>query len=216
MATTAGVCYKMAGCDIQNGRLHDDCLDQIAGVKTVYFYNWNKLSVQRNPAGEIIYFGMGTVFRFEQPVTHGLALQEIRRGEGDTQYMYYQIDMTVQYVTPEFLQTLQYLRAGMWGIFFLDMEDNIRLMGADSPMVQIELIDQSGTGPGDLRWTNLSFKGMGSDYASFLEPFTTFPFDNFPDIVVIPQYEHEEGDLIYNDAGELYIVDPAETFIKYA
>ena len=198
----------MANCDIQAGRLYDDCLDDIAGVKTVYFMNHKLLEFTKNLAGEIDTLGPADVYRFEQDEWHGTAIQEIVRGSDETQYLRQQIDMTVFYINPEFYTSINYLKNGLWAIFFLDMKDKIRLMGEFTPMSQTTGIDQSGQGPGDSRYTNLSFQGITGAYAPFLEQWTNFPFDNFPDIIMHPRYDQAPGLLTYNDAGEYYKANP--------
>lgn len=197
----------MAGCDIQSGRLHDDCIEGIAGVKTVYFMKHSELSFTKNIAGEIITLGPATVFRFEQDEYHGTAIQEIVRGTDDTHYLRFQIDLTLFYMNPEFIYTINRLKAGKWAIFFLDYQDKIRLLGEVTPMYQINGIDQSGKAAGDNLYTNLAFQGDGSAYAPYLEDFTTFPFDNFPNIIVTPKYGALPGLLIYNNSSEHYKTD---------
>lgn len=206
----------MAGCDLQNGRLFDDCSkDQRAGVKTVYFFPWNKLKVEKNPAGEISYIGSGTLYRFEQDSHHGMAFQEVIRGNEDSLYLRLQIDLTVFYIDPDFYTTIQALKNGMWGIFFLDYDNKIRLLGEQSMMSQIQMIDQSGKAAGDKLFTNLAFQGAASQWAPFLEDFDQYPFDNFPEITVVPEYPIEGGYLIYNEAGDRYLTDPDPTLIIY-
>lgn len=193
-------------CELQNGRGSvDDCTDQIAGVKTVYFFRHSLLDIQKNLAGEITYIGAGDMYRFEQDQYHGLALQEIIRGQNDTQYVRQQTDMTLFYITPEFIQTIQYLKRGLWAIFFLDYEDKIRLLGEFTPMYQLDGVDQSGKKAGESFWSNLSFEGISNSFAPFLEDFTDYPFDNFePDIIMHPRYDTAPGLLTYNNAGEYY------------
>lgn len=194
-------------CDISNGRLYNDCLDDIAGVKTVFFMKHSLLTFTKNLAGEIVTLGPATVYRFEQDRSHGTAIQEIVRGTDESQYLRQQIDMTIFYMTPEFIYTINVLKRGLWAIFFLDYKDKIRLLGEFTPMAQMTGVDQSGTAPGDSLYTNLSFMGMTSFYAPFLEDFTTYPFDNFPDILVVPEYGRLPGLVLQNNAGEYILVD---------
>lgn len=175
-------------CDIQNGRLLDDCLESQAGIQTIFFFKHNQLKVEKNLAGEIISIGVGTVYRFEQDDSHGVALQEIIRGDADTQYLRQQVDLTLFYITPEYLQTVNYLKRGHWAILFLDYDNRLRLLGEYTPMTQVKMLNQSGTAAGDKKWSNLSFMGITSDFAPFLEDYANFPFDNLPGIDVIPPY----------------------------
>lgn len=188
----------MGTCDIQDGRLLNDCNSERAGVKTVYFFKYSALDVVKNLAGEIIDFGTGLLFRYEQDGFHGLAVQEIIRGEGVTSYLQFQIDFTVQYVDPAFLETINFLKVGLWAIFFLDYDDKLRLMGEFAAMTNSAGIYPSGTGPGDTRWTNLTFVGLSSDYAPFLVQSPYYPFDNFPGVVIVPPYPEIPGEILAN------------------
>lgn len=205
----------MANCDIQDGRLHDDCLESVAGIKTVFFFKHNALSITKNLAGEITSIGSGTMYRFEQDSTHGQVVQEINRGADDTQYIHFQIDFTLFYITPEFIYTINHLKNGLWAIFFLDYEDKIRCLGEFTAMYQNGGIDQSGKSAGDTLWTNLAFSGMSNAYAPYLEDFTKVPFDNMPGVIVVPPYA-EPGLLIYNNTGEKYDVDTFGNRLDYS
>jgi len=193
----------MGNCDITDGRLFADCFER-AGVKTVFFFRHSLLKPTKNPNGEIDYFGNGTLFRFEQDNDHGLAIQEIVKGDGTT-YVNFQIDMTLFYLTPGYWQTINYLKNGLWAIFFLDYEDKIRLMGEASPLQKIEGVDQSGTLPDETMYINLVFHGMGDNYAPYLEPFTDYPFDNFP-VQVVPEYFAQPNDILAN-ATDYILID---------
>jgi hypothetical protein len=194
----------MINCDLQTGRLHDDCLEDIAGAKTFYFMKHNVLSYTKNLAGEIDTLGPATVYRFEQDEVHGLVIQEIVRGSDETQYLRQQADMTMFYISQEFITTINIIKMGLWAIFFLDYKNKIRLLGEFTPMTQQGGIDQSGKAAGDRLYSNLSFMGVTGAYAPFLEDYTDFPFDNFPGIIMVPRYDTAPGLLIYNDPGEHY------------
>jgi hypothetical protein len=206
----------MANCDIQDGRLHDDCLDSVAGIKTVFFFKHNNLNVVKNMAGEITSIGTGLIYRFEQDQYHGLVVQEINRGQDLTQYVRFQIDFTMFYITPEFLYTINHIKNGLWAIFYLDYENKIRLLGEWTPMQQNGGVDDSGQAAGDTFWANLSFSGESSAYAPYLEDFTTYPFDNMTGILVSPPYGALPGLLIYNDAGEHYETDVFGNRLDYS
>ena len=189
-------------CDISDGRLLDDCSQERAGVKTVFFYRHSELDLTYDSGGKITGIGSGTLYRFEQGDAHGMAFQTITRGDGDTTYMEYQIDMTTFHLLASFLEVINALKAGSWAIFWLDNADNIRLFGAQTPMYNQQGVTQSGQGPGDTTYTNLSFVGQGQDYAPFVEEFTEFPFDNFPNSVV-PPYDTGDDYLLINDTDKL-------------
>jgi hypothetical protein len=53
----------------------------------------------------------------------------------------------------------------------------------------------------------LTFEGEENEYARFLEDYTTYPFDNFPGIVVTPRYGNEPGLVLQNTAGDFIEVD---------
>lgn len=92
-------------------------------------------------------------------------------------------------------------------MFFMDYDNKIRLVGETTPMWQIAMVDQSGTTANGNLWSNLSFQGIEGNFAPFLEDFTTYPFDNFPDIVVVPKYLAVPGLLTYDNAGEYYKIN---------
>lgn len=198
-------------CDITDGRTLDDCSQERAGVKTVFFFRHSQLDLTYNGAGEITGIGSGTLYRFEQGDVHGLAIQTITRGSGDTSYMEYQIDMTTFHLLPEFIKVIQSLKAGSWAIFWLDNADNIRLFGAQTPMYNQQGVTQSGQGPGDTTYTNLSFIGQGQDYAPFLESFDVCPFDTFSNSVV-PPYEACAHELLWNDT-EKFLINPTDKIL---
>ncbi len=196
----------MANCDITAGRLNEECQEARAGVKTVFFFKHSQLQVTKNLGGEIIGIGAGTIFRFEQDQHHGLAVQEINRN-GETQYLKQQIDFTLFFVSSQFIQTINYLKAGNWAIFFLDYRDKIRLMGEFTPMYQNGFQEQQGTGADGSQYSNLSFAGMSDRYAPFLEDYTDDPFDNFPLVDVIPRYDNLPGLILQNNTGDYIKAD---------
>lgn len=197
-------------CDLQNGRATaQDCKSESAGVRTVFFMRHSQLTYTKNLAGEIDTLGPATVFRFEQDHFHGLALQEVIRGEDMSQFVRQQIDLTIFYLDPAFLQTVQHLKLGNWAVFFMDYDNKIRLLGDATPMQQIAMVDQSGTTADGNLWSNLSHQGIASNFAPFLEDFTKYPFDNFPGIVVVPKYTAVPGLLTYNNVGEYYKINTA-------
>lgn len=199
----------MADCNINNGRLLGECLDEIAGVKTVFFMKHSFLEFTKNLAGEIATLGEASIFRFEQDEYHGQAMQEIVRGH-DSLYLRQQIDLTVFYIDPDFLYTVNVLKLGQWAIFFMDYDNKIRLLGEETSLTQTTGVDQSGRGPGDSRWSNLSFMGSASNYAPFLEDFAQYPFDNFPLINVIPEYFATDDDLLINAAGDAVQINASD------
>jgi len=197
----------MANCDIQSGRLFDDCQDNRAGVKTVFFFRHSLIqNVTRNGAGEITYFGNGTMFRFEQDGDHGLAIQEIVKSNDGSQFVRFQIDLTLFYQTPQYWTTINYLKMGRFAIFFMDYEDKIRLLGEWSAMERMEGVVESGKTAGDNLFVNLSFHGNGNEFAPYLEQFTNYPFDNFP-VGMTPPYVPSENQIIWKNANDHITID---------
>jgi hypothetical protein len=205
----------MAGCDITNGRLANDCKER-AGVKTVFFFRHSLLNnITRNGAGEITNFGNGTVLRFEQDTDHGAAMQEIvKGGDNASQFVRFQLEMTVFFVTPSFLQSLNALKNGLWAIFFMDYHDKIRLMGESTAMQETQATGQSGETAEGGKYLNMTFTGLGGEYAPYLEAFTDYPFDNFP-VGVQPPYVPGEDRILIN-ATDFLLIDNSGNKLKYA
>lgn len=193
----------MDGCDLTGGRLYSDC-DDIAGVKTVYFFKHDLLDIKKNAFGEVAEIGCGYVYRFEQDDLHGTAVQEIVRGQGETQYLRQQIDLTLFYIDKQVLPIINVLKQGSWAIMWMDYNGKIRLFGELSAMTQGEGVSQSGRSAGDRKWSNLSFVGIANNYAPFLIDFNKLPFDNIPCIEVVPEYTGKEDLLKYSDT-EYYL-----------
>lgn len=195
-------------CDITEGLLQPECLKGQAGIKTVFFFRHTSLQVTYNIDGEIDSIGTGTVFRFDQDSYHGTSTEEPQTGEaGESSFVQQQVDMTMFFIDPAFRETIDFIRRGRWAIFCLDYHGNIKLYGEQNAMKQIGGAVESGTAPGDNLYSSLVFEGVQNDYARFLAPFTTFPFDNMTGILVTPRYDNDPGLVLQNIAGDHILID---------
>jgi hypothetical protein len=195
------------GCDIQSGKLFDDCRDTMSGVKTAFFFRHSLIhNITKNASGEITYFGNGTLFRFEQDHDHGMAVQEIQKPDDGSQFLLFKISLNLIYLTPEYYTTINYLKKGRWAIFYLDYEDKIRLMGEVTAMEPMEGVSESGKTAGEKFYTTLSFHGIGDNYAPYLEQFTDYPFDNFP-VNMVPPYVPSLNKILWGSPGDHIAID---------
>jgi hypothetical protein len=202
----------MGNCDISNGRNLADCLNNRAGIKTVFFFKHSLVNVTKDAAGLITGFGSGVLYRFEQDGNNGLLFQEVQRGD-DSQFVLINIDMSLYYDAPEFMSVINHLKSGLWAVFVLDYDDKIRMAGEWSPMQETQAAGQSGTGPSDLLYTNLTFVGQSGDFIPYLEDFTEYPFDNFP-VAIIPPYVETPKEILIN-ANDYLNIDNLGNRLSY-
>lgn len=198
-------------CSINSGRLLEPCLDVIAGVRTFFFMQHDDLQYTTDADGVIIDLAPAYVFRFEQAQSQGEARQTLIRGTEESRFLYDECEAFWFRTRPDDLVLMNALRAGRWAIFYLDYERNIRLLGAETAMVAKDQRSISGQAAEDSKWFMHSYHGNSSDYAPFLAPFTEYPFDNFP-VVVVPPYV--ESELIINLAGDNLLINVADILLK--
>jgi hypothetical protein len=56
--------------------------------------------------------------------------------------------------------------------------------------------------------------GESGEYAPYLEPFTEFPFDNFP-VAVVPEYDETASLLVWKSATDFIDYDNLGNSIRY-
>lgn len=196
-------------CSITNGRLLDECL-QIAGVKTIFFGRHDQLKVTRNPSGLITGIEPIALYRFEQETGVGFATTEHFKGAGETVYVKYRLDGLWWKTRTIDVKAMNVLRAARWAMFYLDYDHNVRLMGEVTPM-----ISTNGNEATPESVFSFAFEGNGDEYPPFAEPYTDFPFDNFPNVGVVPPYRPAEGRIIYNDLLEYVLVNNNLDLLDY-
>lgn len=181
-------------CDLTSGRLIGNCQSGRAGIKTLFFTKYNDyaaLTGITEIGGEITDLGAVSIslFQFDMETNVG-SFEEtpVVSRESGTAYIQQTINMTLFYVKPADLASLNNLKKGRWVIWAMDFNNKIRMFGEGRGMVATGGSDVSGAGPGDKKGVDLILQGTNDDYAVFMEDFTDTPFDNFANVSIITNF----------------------------
>ena len=178
-------------CDLTNGRLLNECQLGRAGIKTLYFTKFNdfdSLTGIVESGGEITDLGTDPISLYQFDMQDNVGnFEEIPAStpENGTIFLTQNVTLTLFYVKPEDLASLNNLKRGRWTIWALDFQGKIRLFGRTRGMVASGGSDVSGAAPGDKKGLDLILTAAEQDYAPFMADYTTVPFDNFTNVTVV-------------------------------
>ena len=184
-------------CDLTTGRLLNDCVGGMAGIKTLFYAKLNDfraLTGITESGGEITDLGLVAidVYRFEMANNVGFFDEAVNTSrENGTSFMQQNLTLTLFNIIPADLADLNNLKIGNWVIWTLDFQDKIRLFGRVNGCTANGGSDVSGTGAGDKKGLDMTFLGEEKDYAPFMQDFTPAtetPFENFTNVTIIPAY----------------------------
>lgn len=213
-------------CDLTSGRLRQECSTGRAGIKTLYFTKYNDFAALTGiteSGGEITSLGAVAInlFQFEMESNVG-NFEEVTTGsrENGTAYMTQTVTMTLFYVKPADLATLNNLKKGRWAVWSLDFQDKIRLLGRTRGMVATGGSDVSGAAHGDKKGLDLTLEAVSNDFAPFMADYTTTPFDNFTNVtviaedVVVPSILEDGNTVAWFDMDESYMTKDGANLVS--
>lgn len=191
-------------CDLTSGRLRQECHVGRAGIKTLYFAKYNDyaaLTGITESGGEITSLGTDLIsiyqFDMESNVGNFEEVPTVSRENG-TAFMTQTITLTLFYIKPADLATLNALKKGRWVVWALDFQDKIRFFGQTRGMIATGGSDVSGAGPGDKKGYDLVLQSASNNFAPFMADYTTTPFDNFANVTVVVIPESLGPELVTN------------------
>lgn len=179
-------------CILTSGRLLAECKAGMSGEKTFFFAKYNDIdyaSVVVGVDGSITDLGTLQLYRFEMANGVGNVIETLNSTEeSGVAYLDQIATLVLQHIEQADLADLNSLKKGRWGVFALDYEGNIRWYGYLNGASANGGPSDSGTAPGDPKSLTMTFQARENDYAPFLDPFTTSPFDNMIGVTVTPAY----------------------------
>lgn len=177
-------------CDLTSGRLRSECLVGRAGIKKLYFTKFNDyaaLTGVTESGGEVTSLGSDpiTIYQFDMESNVG-NFEEVPTAsrENGTAFMTQTVTLTLFYIKPADLATLNNLKRGRWAVWALDFQDKIRFFGQTRGMIATGGSDVSGAAPGDKKGFDLILQAASNNFAPFMADFTNEPFDNFTNVSV--------------------------------
>lgn len=173
-------------CELTRGFLLD-CNEGVGGVKEIFIGNWQQFAsgITFDVDGKIEELPESNVFRYQPNRNTGsCTITPTPNLENGTLYYVHAVEMTLGKLTNDKKKELELLSKAKVAVFVRLYDDQIMMVGRTDGAFLTAGTYQSGKAKGDLNGYTLTLTAEEPNQPDFLLPYTTTPFDNYPDVTV--------------------------------
>lgn len=175
-------------CNLTKGYPDVICNDFIGGVKAVYFAPFEDLQGGATfdaTTDQVENLPAASIYKYVPHRNSASWTEEVQSSDTFNVFYLNTIALSIRELTHEKQQQLQRMAQGRWVMFVQDNNDRIWMVGYEEGMRVTGGNGATGAAKGDLYGYTLTLTAESKYRAPLCEPYSTSPFDNFADIVVV-------------------------------